>query len=410
LKKNISLHPSKRISGTISNRLQGKKVVLGITGSIAAFKAPEIARELIRLGADVIPVMSEAASQMIGEDLMWWATGNKPITKVTGRLEHISLAGVMDTPADIFLIAPCTTNTIAKLATGIADTPVTLIASSLHGKGIPIMVLGVAHEDLINSPSVQNALGILQKQGIYIIEPEYLEGKAKVPDLQEIIFEVLTVLTPKTLQDKTVIVSGGPTREYIDNVRFISNSSSGRTGVEIAKEAYMHGADVWLVLGPSSISIPRKINIERVNSSQEMANAMLEKIKLHPNSTVVLSAAMADFTPKDIKMGKIKSGKEMSIDLVPTSKLSDQIKPQFPKCNLILFKAEWGLKKDELIERAKNKLLQCDAEGIIANDLSKPDVGFEVATNHVFFISKEGKVEELQESKSNLARIIISKL
>ena len=225
---------------------------MGITGSVASFLSPMIARELIRLGATVIPVMSQDAERFIGKDLMWWATGVEPITKVTGKLEHISLAGVMNEPADLMLIAPATTNTVAKLATGIADTSVTLIASSLQGKKIPIMVLCVAHEDLTNSEAVEDALKTLKKRGIHIIEPERSEGKAKAPGISDIIFEALDHLTAKNLAKRNVIVTGGPTREYLDQVRFISNASSGLTGIELAKEAQLQGAKVHLVLGPTT--------------------------------------------------------------------------------------------------------------------------------------------------------------
>jgi phosphopantothenoylcysteine decarboxylase/phosphopantothenate--cysteine ligase len=397
-------HPSTRIRGTTSDRLHGKKIALGVTGSVAAFKSPEIARELMRLGAEVIPVMSTSGQSMIGIDLMWWATGIKPITDVTGDLEHISLAGVMNKPVDLMLIAPCTTNTIAKLATGIADTSITLIASSLQGKGIPILILGVAHEDLINSPPIQESLDLLRQRGIHIIDPILSEGKAKVPETNEVIFEVLDILTPKTLAESNVVVTGGPTREFIDNVRFISNASSGKTGVEIAIEAFLHGAKTLLITGPTKEWIPRKIGVHAVVSTQDMIDATLTALKTQPSSKLVLSAAMGDFTLDRKLTGKIKSGQDLSLILVPTQKLSDLIKVQYPKATLILFKAEWDVTKDELIERAKLKLNQCDGDAIIANDLSRTDSGFDVQMNHVLILFKDGSVKELDISKKDLAR------
>lgn len=403
-------HPSRRIRSTISDQLKDKRIVLGITGSVAAFKSPEIARELIRLGAEVIPVMSDAGSKMIGTDLIWWATGIKPITEITGRLEHISLAGVMNKPADLMIIAPCTTNTIAKLASGIADTPVTIIASSLHGKGIPIIILGVAHEDLIRSPPVQKAIKQLKTGGIHFIEPFHSEGKAKMPNIEDIIYEIRNLLSPKTLEGKSIVITGGPTREYIDNVRFITNSSSGTTGIEIAKEAKLHGANVLLILGPTNLTIPRIINVKQVISSQEMTNEALNFLEKNSNATAILSAAMADFTPKETETGKIKSGNELIIEFIPTTKLSNKIKPKFPECQLILFKAEWNVDRKELIQRAIEKMRGCQADFIIANDLSRPDAGFKIKSNHVFVINQNGSITEIKTSKSELAREIINLL
>jgi phosphopantothenoylcysteine decarboxylase/phosphopantothenate--cysteine ligase len=404
LKNSNFHHPSTRIRGTVSDRLHGKKIALGVTGSVAAFKSPEIARELMRLGAEVIPVMSASGQSMIGTDLMWWATGTKPITDVTGDLEHVSMAGVMNKPVDLMLIAPCTTNTIAKLAAGIADTSITLIASSLQGKGIPILILGVAHEDLINSPPIQDSLDLLRQRGIHIIEPVLSEGKAKVPQTSEVIFEVLDLLTPKTLAGSNVIVTGGPTREFIDNVRFISNASSGKTGIEIATEAFLHGAETLLITGPSKEWIPRKISVHAVVSTQDMIDVTLKALKKQSTAKIVLSAAMADFTLDSQLTGKIKSGQNLSLTLVPTKKLSDLIKPQYPKSTLILFKAEWDVTKEELIERAKLKLAHCDGDAIIANDLSQTDSGFDVQMNQVIILLKDGSMTDVSSSKKDLAR------
>lgn len=401
-------HPSTRILGSNSSRLKGKRIVLGITGSVASFLSPMIARELIRLGATVIPVMSKEATRFIGKDLMWWATGIEPIMQVTGKLEHISLAGVMNDPVDLMLITPTTTNTVAKLAAGIADTSVTLIASSLNGKGIPIMILCVAHEDLINSPAIKAGLNTLRGWGIHIIEPQMSEGKAKAPEISDIIFEAVDVLTEKNLVGSHVIVTGGPTREYLDQVRFISNASSGLTGIELAKEAQLQGADVKLVMGPSSLHIPRGLDKIDVQSTQEMTDEVLRILTKHPDSIVILSAAMADFKAKQISKGKIKSGSERSFELVPTIKLSDQIKKNFPNSKLVVFKAEWNITKTELTKRAKAKLVKTKADLVIANDLSNPEGGFESDKNSIIVINEDGVVAGYRDFKANLVMKIIS--
>lgn len=399
-------HPSTKIQSTFSNRLEGKQILLGITGSIASFLSPKLARELMRHGATVIPVMTKSATTMIGKDLMWWATGKEPIIEVTGDLEHIQFAGVMNKPADLMLIMPCTTNTAAKLASGISDTSVTLIANTIWGRNIPIMIMCVAHEDLIKSPPVQESLTKLVHSGITVLEPVIEEGKAKVPDIEDIVMSVFLKLESKELEGKNVIITAGPTREFIDEVRFISNPSSGRTGIELAKEAMYHGATVDLVLGPTQLKSPHGVKSYNVISSEEMTKKSMELLEANPDSIIILSAAMGDFTMDKIG-GKIKSGNNLELTLKPTTKLSSQIKQQFPKSKLILFKAEAGLAKDDLIKSAITKLRSDNADLIIANDIADPSYGFSSDQNHVFVITNEGKSIEITDTKSNLARKII---
>lgn len=402
------VHPSMRIKSTYSNLLEGKRIGLGITASVAAFLSPEIARKLIRHGADVIPIMTENSLTMIGKDLMWWATGVEPIIQVTGDLEHISMAGVMNKPIDLMIIAPCTTNTLAKISVGIADTSVTLITSSLSGKGIPILLLVVAHQDLINSPPIQKAITVLRESDVKFIEPIYDEGKAKVPDIDDIIFEIFEIIREKDLTNTSVIVTGGPTRSYLDNVRYITNSSSGKTGIELAKNAHIRGAKTNLVLGPTKLTVPRKIDTTRVTTSQEMTNEVIKLLEVEPQSMVILSAAMADYKLKEKIEGKIKSGDELKLELLPTIKLSDLIKEKYPKSKLVLFKAEWNVSKDALVESAKNKLAHCNADYIVANDLSEEDAGFETDTNRVLVIDKTGGIKELFSTKFELSEELLN--
>ncbi|MCY3413806.1 MAG: bifunctional phosphopantothenoylcysteine decarboxylase/phosphopantothenate--cysteine ligase CoaBC [Candidatus Heimdallarchaeota archaeon] len=401
-----SNHPSTKIKGTYSQKLQGKTILMGITGSVAAYLSPKIARELIRHGADIIPVMSNDGLNLIGKDLMWWATGHEPITTITGDLEHIRVAGVMNPVVDMMLIAPCTTNTLGKLATGIADTSVTLIASTLAGKGVPLLLLPVAHEDLINSPAISFAMEQVENFGYEILAPKREEGKAKVPDIEDIVFEVINQLSEKKL-DTRVIITGGPTREYLDNVRYITNASSGKTAIALASEARFLGADVTLVLGPTNEFVPEAIDTLHVISSQEMADSVISLLDKEPESIVILSSAMADFTPKKRIKGKIKSGNELIVELTNTIKLSDQIKTKYPNSTLVLFKAEWDVTSEELINRARNKMEHCRADAIVANDLSKPGSGFQTITNHVYIMYSD-KVMELESLKTELSEKLFS--
>ncbi len=404
------MHPSGRIIGTKSKRLMGKRILIGITGSVAAFMSPQIARELMRHGATVIPVMSKESQRLIGPDLMWWATGNKPVTEITGDIEHIRFAGVLNRPVDAFLIAPSTTNTLNKIASGISDTPVTLIASTLIGKGVPVLISYVGHEDLINSKITQKNIKELEQIGVKLIHPILEEGKAKIPSPEEIAQEVIKTFTPQALEKKTVIITGGPTREYIDNVRFISNGASGRTAISLAEEAYLYGAQVHLVLGPTLLEPPSTAKTYNVISTEEMTNKTLELLKKYPDSLVILSAAMADFKPLKQKIGKTKSDKGFSLELEPTPKLVDKIKQVAPNCTLVIFKAEWNVSRDELIKRAYKRLKETDADYVVANDLSEPGAGFESITNHVIVIKKDGSTRELKGLKRKVAQHLFEQI
>jgi phosphopantothenoylcysteine decarboxylase/phosphopantothenate--cysteine ligase len=211
------------------------------------------------------------------------------------------------------------------------------------------------------------------------------------------------MLREKDMDNTSVIVTGGPTRSYLDNVRYITNSSSGKTGIELAKNAHIRGAKTNLVLGPTKIGVPRKINTTRISTSQEMVNEVMQLLEAEPQSMVILSAAMADFKVKEKVEGKIKSGNDLTLELQSTIKLSDMIKEKYPKSKLVLFKAEWNVSRDELIESAKNKLAHCNADFIVANDLSEEDAGFETNTNRVIVIDKAGSITELFSSKLELS-------
>ena len=405
-----SVHPSRKIYESYSDILKGKRIIFGITGSVAAYKSPEIARELIRHGAEIIPVITKDGEKMIGKNLIWWATGVEPITAISGNLEHISLAGVMNEPADMMIILPSTTNTIAKLANGITDNAVSLIANSIMGKGIPLMVLCVAHIDLINSPANKKNLERLSDWGVKIIEPVVDEGKAKVPKLDDIIFDIMTGMSNKDLNDMNIIVTGGPTREYIDKIRYITNGSSGRMGIEIARIAMINGANTKLLLGHSKLETPRSMRAKRVSTTDDMIKEMMKLLRENPNSVVILSSAMADFTPQEQFEGKIKSGETVEIKLLPTDKLSNLIKKEFPDTKLVLFKAEWGVSKEVLIERAMLKMKNCDADLMIANDISRPEGGFDAISNHVLMIKKDKSIEEINDTKLEIARKILDEV
>ncbi|MCF7949641.1 MAG: hypothetical protein K9M94_13720, partial [Spirochaetia bacterium] len=190
----LGKHPSKDILGSLSTALRGKKVALGITGSVAAVRSSEIARLLMRYGVEVFPVMSPEAARIIHPNLMEWATGNPVVTSLSGSIEHVALAGNVANRVDAVLIAPSTANTIGKIAAGIDDTPVTTLATTAIGQGIPMLIVPAMHEPMYYHPAVRRNIETLKSDGIHVLIPNVSEGKAKIPDTEEIVFHTIDLL------------------------------------------------------------------------------------------------------------------------------------------------------------------------------------------------------------------------
>lgn len=397
----MGVHSSKLISCSRSCELKGKKIVLCVCGSVAACRSPELARELMRLDAEVFPAMSAEACKLVGPDLMWWATGEKPITQLSGACEHVSLCGQHAGKCDLVLIAPATANTISKIACGIDDTPITTIASTAIGSKIPIVLVPAMHSSLYEHPIVAENLKKIESIGVSVVLPRVEEGKAKIAGNEEIVDYCLRALSKGKLKGKRVLVTAGATREFIDDVRFISNPSSGRMGVELARQAWVEGAQVELVHGHVDVEIPRQIHATETISLEQMRSKVLnEKFDI-----ILMAAAPADFGVKKIE-GKIKSEKKVTLELQPLPKISREIRKKNARAKIILFKAESRVSDKELEERARTLLLDCSADFVVANDVSREGAGFEVETNEVLIIEK-GKKEKLKASKREIARKII---
>ena len=311
MKNNNFQHPSKDITESKGTILRGKTICLCVTGSVAVITAPIIARELMRLGAEVICVMSKAATELINPSLMEWATGNKVITKLTGAVEHVYLAGdrlKIVGKADLVLISPATANTISKIACAIDDTPVTTVATTAFSTSIPIVIVPAMHESMYKHPILEENERKLRKCGVEILNPRLTEGKAKIARIDDIIDRVIDLLiTKKDLKGKKVIITAGPTREAIDSVRFVSNKSSGKMGIELAKEASARGAEVVLIAGECMAKIPEYINTIHVISTDDFIKALKEEISIGNNDFFISAAAISDVKPIKYIEGKISS-------------------------------------------------------------------------------------------------------
>jgi phosphopantothenoylcysteine decarboxylase/phosphopantothenate--cysteine ligase len=402
-------HPSKDILGTEGSQLEGKKIVLCVTGSVAAYRAIDLARLLMRHSADVHAVMTEsAASMLLNPEIMKWATGNDVVTKLTGNLEHIILADYG--MSDLIIVYPCTANTLGKVVAGIDDTPVTSILSVALGSKIPIIVAPAMHEAMYENIFVQQNVSKLKEHMVFI-EPKMEEGKAKVADPEHILNATISVLSNKEapLSGKRVLVTAGSTIEYIDPIRVMTNLSSGKMGIAIAQEAQRMGATVTLVYGHGTLNPTATGKIVRVNTGEEMYKAVVSELSSKRHDIAVMAAAVADFTPakKSDKKIDTKLGK-MELSLVATRKIIDEVKNKSKDTFLVAFKADYCVSDSVLIEKAYRKLKECDADIIVANDLGRKGLEPGSDKNEVFIVDRNKKIVHLPtESKAQVARRLL---
>src|SRR3989441_4174098 len=249
------MHPSRRIHAVKSEKLNGKQVVLAITGSIAAVETVKVARDLTRHGGRVVPVRSKDASEIVPPTALHFATGREPILRIDGSAPYNELVGT-DGTAGLLLIAPATSNTVAKVATGIDDTVVTTFAQNALGAGIPILIAPAMHETMYNNPLIAAHIRTLEKLGVEFVTPKFEEEKAKLADTEEAVERTIRRIGSRELEGKRVVVITGSTMEPIDDVRVVTNRTTGETGIEIAKAAFEKGGDVELWLGRHHASVP----------------------------------------------------------------------------------------------------------------------------------------------------------
>ena len=360
-------HPSLDIVSSKGVELIGKKIVLCVAGSVAAYKAIELARLLMRHGADVTCVASNAVTKLIQPDYFKWATGNEVITKLTGELEHIKLTDYKQ--SDLVIVYPATANTLGKLANGIDDTPISTVLTVGFGSKIPILMCLAMHESMYENLAVKKNIEFL-KNKIQFINPQMVEGKAKAPEPEDVLDIVLKKFGfTSILKNKKVLITAGPTLEYIDPVRVITNLSSGKTGVLLASELISAGAKVTIIYGPGNEKPPNGAKIINVTTSKEMFDATRNELKKKLD-VVIMAAAASDYTPESVSKSKIKSDKKsLTIRLKKTPKIIEHVKKLQKDVLLVGFKAESNISKNALIKSAQKKMKDVDADIIIANDI-----------------------------------------
>lgn len=354
------MHPVNDIRSSKSSKLDGKRIILGITGSIAAVECVKLARELARHGAEVIPVMTKAATKIIHPDSVHFATGNVPIIELDGDVKHVEFCGQIKDRADLLLIAPATANTISKIATGVDDTSVTTMASCAMGSRMPIVIVPAMHASMYAHQIVTENIKKLKKLGIVFVGPKMEENKAKIASQDEIVHVVLRALGPGDLKNNKVLVITGSTKEPIDDVRCITNFTSGRTGIELALEAHRRGAEVtiWAAEG---VAVPGFLECKIFSSVASLAR-LANRVK---SDIIIVPAAISDFTVEK-RRGKIPSSDTTSLVLRPAKKIIS-ILNQTGRDKIIGFKAETGISESALEKKARERMKEFGLDLIVAN-------------------------------------------
>jgi phosphopantothenoylcysteine decarboxylase / phosphopantothenate---cysteine ligase len=379
--------------------------VLGITGSVAAYRAIDLARLLMRRGADVHAVMTEStAATLLHPEMMKWATGNDVVTKLTGDLEHVMLADYG--MSDLIIVYPCTANTIGKMAAGIDDTPVTSVLSVALGSKIPIIIAPAMHEAMYENKFIQQNVDRLRMH-VTFVEPRMEEGKAKVAEPGQVVGTAIAILSKGPLAGRRMLVTAGSTVEHIDPIRVVTNTSSGKMGIAIAQEAERMGAAVTLIYGHGSEQVDGRAM--RVNTSEEMRKAVVSELSSKKYDVVIMAAAVADFTPAKRSDKKIdtRAGR-IELPLVATKKIIDEVKKNSRGTFLVAFKADYNVSDPVLIDRAYKKLQESGADMVVANDLGRKGSEAGSDRNQVFVVDKKKKVVHLPlESKPAIARKLL---
>jgi phosphopantothenoylcysteine decarboxylase/phosphopantothenate--cysteine ligase len=369
--------------------LQEKRIVLGVTGGIAAYKAAELVRELVRRGAIVRVVMTYHACEFVRPLTFETLSGNPVATDLfhlTGghEIDHIALAEF----ADLIVIAPATANIIGKLAAGIADD---LLTTALLAATAPVLICPAMNAKMYSHAVVKENMARLMARGYAILEPEYgelacrTEGQGRLPGVPEIAEEIESLLSPKNLQGEHILITAGPTQEPFDPVRYITNHSSGKMGYALAVMARRRGAAVTLISGPTDLPAPRGVGFIPVQTALEMRDAAMDH--LAEATVVIKAAAVADYRPTACQTTKIKkTAGRMTVSLERNPDIITAIGKRKGSRIIVGF----AMESDHLLENARAKLVEKRMDFIVANDLTTPGAGFRTDTNIIRILDRAG--------------------
>ncbi len=391
--------------------LQGKKIILGVTGSIAAYKAVELLRVLTHAGVSVHVVMTESAKQFVAPLTFATLSGHEVMTDLftldaETKIRHIAASA----GADLLLVAPATANIIAKFAHGLADD---LLTNLFIANTRPVVLAPAMDADMYRHPAVQDNLAQLRNWGVRVVGPAVGElasgvwGPGRLAEIQEIVQAVTEILCPiGDLSSEVVLITAGPTHEPLDPVRYLASRSSGKMGYALAQEAAARGARTILVSGPTDLMPPEGVELIRVETALQMRTAVLDR--LAEATVVIKAAAVSDYRPAHQVDSKIeKCDQPLHLNLVPNPDILKEIGAQKGERILVGFAAETG----DVVRRAQRKLTEKQLDLIVANDVSQEGAGFGSETNLVVILNPEGGIEELPMlPKRQVARRILDRI
>ena len=395
--------------------LKGKTVLLGVTGSIAAYKAADLASRLMKQHAQVHVIMTENAAKFISPITFETLTNRKCITDTFDRdypsdhpveVEHIVLAK----KADLVIVAPATANIIAKMAYGIADD---MLSTTLLACTCPVLVSPAMNTKMYEHPATQANLAVLRQRGVKIIEPSSGllacgdEGKGKLPEPAVLVDHILAeIACPKDLTGKKILVTAGPTREALDPVRFITNHSSGKMGYAIAHAAALRGADVTLVSGPVSLTPPLGVKLVPITSAHDLFCAVTAVSA--EQDIIIKAAAVADYRPVSVSDEKIKKAdNDLSLSLARTEDTLQYLGEHKPEGQIL---CGFAMETSDLENKARAKLKKKNLDMIVANNVKVAGAGFGTDTNVVTFITKDSTQQLEIMSKENVAMKLLDRL
>ncbi|WP_459201441.1 bifunctional phosphopantothenoylcysteine decarboxylase/phosphopantothenate--cysteine ligase CoaBC [Methanococcus sp. CF] len=391
------MHPTKTLHGAKSKLLNGRKLVVAVTSSIAAIEAPKLMRELIRHGAEVYCIMTEETKDIVGKYSLEFGCGNEVMDKITGKIEHVDLYN----KCDGMIVFPATANIISKISLNIADNIVNTTAMMFLEKK-PIIIAPSMHQNMLDTVR-DHIKNLSEKNNVFVMGSKLEEEKAKAISIEEVSKLAIEVFSNRTKEEKRkVLILSGGTAEPIDKVRVITNLSSGKTGVSLAEEFCRQNYKVKVIKGLGK-DVPYYIKSENVITSEEMLEKALE---LGEYADVIIScAAISDYAPETNFEGKLSSDIETQvIKLKQTPKVLEELRKKFPKKIIVGYKAEYGINTNELKEKAKIRLKKYGLDVIIANDLSKHYFGDD--SNEVLIIDKE-KILEVSGTKDEISKKIV---
>lgn len=387
----------------LGHHLDGKKVALLVTGSIAAYKTPSLVRHFRQYGAEVQVYLTGEAKKYVTETSLGWASTRTVITELSARAEHLY-------EFDAYVVAPATLNTIGQMADGKASNAVTNTLASALGRLVSretsVLVAPAMHETLDQNPAYQQNLKRLESFGVRIIKPEYRQGKAHLADIHSIVAKTIRELSRSSLKGKQILVTAGPTPGRIDSVRALTNRFRGRLGIQIAEEGYMRGADIKLILGPSGLRPPVYMDTILIRDFYDYHSKVNDVLEKNAVEIGIFSAAVADYIPEKVFEGKIPSGGKLkSIKLKQTPKIVKEVRRKFPKLYMVTFKYEERVSREKLEKIAQNRISQ-GYQMVIANrgeDMSSK------GEYRCIIVNENGVVAE-PSSKRECARLLFDLL